>query len=500
MNPIPSRCDLSVIIPLDDDHGVGEACVKSWNQQTHPRRRVQLVVVDPENRTELIQRIRPLLAPQDVVVAVRSDNEGELYERGARTAEADLLVMTEGHCIAEANAAAEILRLFEDPQVAAVNAGSTHIEPTIIARQQSLLEHEWNAFWPVGHWQTISLRGFAIRRRVYQELGGFQPELRRFCANAFVIELERRRLRLAPTPSPIIRHCNSSTVWDVVVTLRDCARGQIAWRTKLQDQEAPDIADRYIGGLDLWSRRGDLAPPTARMLGGSLIQSIFADLLHPGGLQKAKHGLAALPRLIFGMIVGPRTSGFAQRLALSWAILDCTAARITKRRLFKSYQRLWRKSFDSGFADYAAAQRVEPKWFVPRSEPVAAVSVPDGAVAGLHAREGWGDRGPLIRWSGCVFLLRLLLAPERSHRITLDIRSDLPVGKRCLRVCCNGSPLPQRAVVEEPERIVITLPANLCRHDGRQNLVFTCGAVRPSDRGQADRRRLGIALFSLKSD
>lgn len=500
MNQVSSACDLSVIIPLDDDHGIGEACVESWNQQTHPRHRVQLVVVDPENRSELIQRIRPLLAPQDVVVAVRSDNEGVLYERGARTAEADLLVMTEGHCIAEANAAAEIVRLFKDPEVAAVNASSTHIEPTIIARQQSLLEREWNGFWPVGHWRTISLRGFAVRRRVHQDLGGFQPEHRRFCANAFAIELERRRLQLAPTPSPIIRHCNSPTLWDVVVTLRDCARGQIAWRTKLQDQEPPDIADRYIGGLDLWSRRGDLAPPTARILSGSLLQSIFADLLHPGGLQKAKHGLAALPRLVFGMIIGPRTSGFAQRVALSWAILDCAAARITRRRLFKSYRQLWRKSFDSGFADYAASQKVEPQWFALRSDPVNAVSVPDGAVAGLFARERWGEQGPLVRWSGCVFLLRLFLAPEKSHRITLDIRSDLPVGKRCLRVCCNGSTLPSGAVVEESERIVITVPVNLCRHDGRQTLVFTCSAFRPSDRGEADRRRLGIALFSLKSD
>jgi hypothetical protein len=500
MNQISSRYDLSVIIPLDDDHGFGEPCVNSWNEQTHPRSRVQLVMVDPGNRRELVQRVRPRLAPHDIVVTVPSDNEGLLYERGARAAEADVVVMTEGHCIAEPYAAAEILRLFEDPEIAAINAGSTHIEPTIIARQQSLLEHEWIALWPAGHWRTISLRGFAIRRQVYQELGGFRPEHRRFCANAFAIELERRGLRMAPTSSPIIRHCNSPTVWDVVVTLRDAARGQIVWRTQLQDQEAPDIADRYIGGLDLWSRRGDFAPGTARMLGGSLFQSICADLLRPGGFQKAKHSLAALPRLVLGMVAGPRASGFAQRLALSWAILACTAARIARRHLLAPYRRLWCKSFDSGFADYAAAQTVEPKWFVPRSDPVAAVSIPDGSGAGFHARERWGDHGPLIRWSGCVFLLRLSLSPEKSHRITLDIRSDLPVGQRCLKVRCNGSLLPQKAVTEECERIVITLPANVCRSDGRQDLVFTCNAVRPSDRGEADRRRLGIALFSLKSD
>src|SRR5438067_444385 len=172
MNQISSRYDLSVIIPLDDDHGFGEPCVDSWNKQTHPRSRVQLVIVDPGNRRELVRRVRPRLAPHDIVVTVPSDNEGWLYERS-----------------------------------------------------------------------------------------------------------------------------NSPTVWDVIVTLRDAARGQIVWRTQLQDQEAPDIADRYIGGLDLWSRRGDFAPGTARMLGGSLFQSICADLFRPGGFRKTKHGLAALPRL-----------------------------------------------------------------------------------------------------------------------------------------------------------------------------------------------------------
>lgn len=492
--------DLSVIVPMDDDHGYAEACIDSWNAQSHPRERLQLVIVDPGNRQKLMRRVRPRLAPHDLVLRVTTDNEGLLYERGAHAGQADLLVFTEGHCLAEPEAAAEILRVLSSPEVAAVNAGSSHLESTIIARQQSLLEHQWVASWPAGHWRTISLRGFAVRRQVYDQVGGFRPEYRRFCANAFVVELERRTLRLAPTSFPIVRHGNSTNVWNLAAALRDAARGQIAWRAQLQQENSPDAADRYLGGLDFWSRRGDLAPHTSRLLAGALLRSIFADVRRPGGFQKAKHGLAVLPRLAMGILLGLRGSAFVHRVALGWAMLACSAARLHKRWLLNSYHRLWRKGFDSGFTDFVVAHPIEQQWFRPGAEPVALASLPDGAVAGLYARETWGPRGPFIRWSGPVFLLRLSLSPERSHKVTLDIRSLLPFEELCLSLFLNGSPLSQTALHMRDEQLTILLSAELCRLDGRQDLVFTCRTMRPSEHGAADRRRLGLALFTVKSD
>ncbi|HEY2124238.1 MAG TPA: hypothetical protein VGG94_02145, partial [Chthoniobacterales bacterium] len=277
MTALSPSFDLSVVIPLDDDHGYGEACVGSWNAQTHPRARVQLVIVDPGNQASLMRRIKPLLAPHDLVLEVKSENEGLLYARGASSAQADLVFMTEGHCVAEPHAAAEILSVFQNPAVAAVSGASTHLHPTLIAQQQTFLEKEWLGAWPSGHWQAISLRAFAIRRSVYEHLGGLRPEYRRFCANAFVIELERRGLRLAPTRSPIVRHGNSMTISDVIDTLRDCGRGQIVWRRDFRQHGNAALADRYLGGLDLWSRRGDLARGTARALAWPLLLSMARD-------------------------------------------------------------------------------------------------------------------------------------------------------------------------------------------------------------------------------
>jgi len=485
---------------MDFDHGLGEACIESWNAQSHPRERLQLVVLDPGNRSNLIRRVRARLAAHDLLITVNTNNEGLLYERGARVAQANILVMTEGHCLAEPGAADEILRAFADPEVAALNLAFSNLEPTTIARQQTLLEQDWVASWPLGHWRTISLRGFAFRREVYRRLGGFRPELRLFCANAFAVELDRRGLRLASTRWPVIRHCNCPGVWSLAFALRDCARGQIAWRAQLQDEQPPDTGDRCFGGLELWSRRGDLARTTARVLASALLRAAFADLRRPGGFQKARHALATLPRLAAAMVAGPRGSALAHRFVLGWAMTACTLARVHKQWLLSSYRRLWQKSFDSGFADSLVAHRIEPQWLTLGAEPVAVASLPDTAVAGLHARETWGPQGPFIRWSGPVFLLHLWLSSERSHRISLEIRSLLPCGERCLTVSLNGSTLASTALQEEAERLTIVLPAEICRPDGRQDLLITCRAMRPCGHGEGDGRRLGLALFTINSN
>lgn len=499
MNEGRSRFDLSVIIPLDDDHGFGERCIDSWNRQTYPRSRLQLVIVDPGNRQKLIGRIGSRLAAHDLLLTVTGDNEGLLYDRGTRAAKADLVLTTEGHCVAEPHAAEEIVRTFADPAVAAVNGGSTHIEPTTIAAQQSLLEKDWLAIWPLRHWRAVSLRAFAFRRELYERLGGFRQEHRRFCANAFAVELDRHGFRFAGTASPIVKHCNSPTMFDMVTTLRDCARGQIVWRAELERNKQTETADRYLGGLDFWSRRGDLAPKVARRLAGALLLSIVPNLNRPGSFAKARHSLADLARFGAAGLLGPRASAWKQRISLVWTVMICAAASVHKRGLYQIYRRLWCKSFDSGFADYATAYPVQPQWFAPGAEPIAFASLPDGAVAGFHAREGWGEQGPLIRWSGSAFLLRLYLTPGNSHTVVLDIRSDVPLGERCLRVFFNGSPLPLSAVQEEKERLAIMLPSKDSRMDGRQELIVTCRTMRPSDRGETDARRLGLAVFAIDS-
>jgi hypothetical protein len=101
-----------------------------------------------------------------------------------------------------------------------------------------------------------------------------------------------------------------------------------------------------------------------------------------------------------------------------------------------------------------------------------------------------------MRWSGPVFLLRLRLTPA-AHRVSLELRSPWPREPGAVTVFLNGSRLPAAAIREESEWLELLLPAERCRADGRQVLALTCRARRPSERGQGDPRRLGLALFGV---
>ena len=112
------------MLPLADEHGYGEACLAGWNAQTHPRPRLQLVVVDPGEDEALERRLRPLLLPHDRWLPVRSSNEAVLYDTGARAAEADVLLLTEAHCVPLPGAAAAVHALFADATITGTETGS----------------------------------------------------------------------------------------------------------------------------------------------------------------------------------------------------------------------------------------------------------------------------------------------------------------------------------------------------------------------------------------
>src|SRR5204862_7648028 len=119
------------------------------------------------------------------------------------------------------------------------------------------------------------------------------------------------------------------------------------------------------------------------------------------------------------------------------------------------------------FAEHVAPHRMAPAWAVLDVAPTPLVALPDGALAGFHAAEPWGPNGPLMRWSGPVFALRLQLPPA-THRVSLDVRSPWPDEPRCLTAVLNGVRLQPECLVATVDRVDVELPAALCRADGRQ--------------------------------
>ena len=92
--------DSSVLLPLQEDRGEGEACVRAWSRdQTISRERYELVVLAPGLDPLLEQAVRPMLEPGDQWIVHATPSEWELFNMGAERARGRFVFPTEAHCV-----------------------------------------------------------------------------------------------------------------------------------------------------------------------------------------------------------------------------------------------------------------------------------------------------------------------------------------------------------------------------------------------------------------
>ena len=275
--------DLSVVLPLSHDHGYAEACLDGWNAQSHPRERIQVMaVVEAHEEAELTARLRPRLRPWDRWLLVDDDNEAVLYDRGARGADAPLLLFSEAHCVPLPGAVAAAVEALADG-AAAFSMRSGYLPTTALGRRQRGLETAWYRSLPEGHWRSLSLRGFALPRDLFLELGGFQARHERFCEMALGAALYLGGHRIARSEEVLVLHGNAPTIAELGLALRGCGRGQWRWRAETE-QRTPGLAVELLGPLG-WA--GQVAGALARLGWASGWRGAIAR-----GLSRLRLGLA----------------------------------------------------------------------------------------------------------------------------------------------------------------------------------------------------------------
>lgn len=444
-------------MPLVDDHDSAEACLDSWDRQAFARDRLQLVVVDHGIGARRAKRLRARLQPQDKWLQIAARQESVLYDGGARAADAPVMLFTEAHCIARPEAAREVFELFRANGIDAAVVSSGHIAPNALAHAQMELEHEWIASWPAAHPRVLSLRGYAIRREAYVELGGFQHAHGRFCETALAIALARSGRAIGSTRT-LIEHVNCPSIRILVDSLSGCARGQMVWRDEM-DVEAPGVADEWLGVLPV---RND--PAARRSLLRAIAASLIADRRRPGAATKAL-GELAFARTLFPL----------PRVELARAIARWWLSRFTGRARLSAYRALWLSAFNLGFLEHP----ISPTWVEITCDERSIVDLPERALAGFHERE------PSLRWSGPAALLRLAIPPG-DHRVRFTLRSLLPVAEQCITVFVNGRRIDD--VITTDDALEVALP------DARQQeLVITCRA----SRAERDDRLLGLGFINV---
>ncbi|HEV8268404.1 MAG TPA: glycosyltransferase family 2 protein [Thermoanaerobaculia bacterium] len=226
------RPELSILVPLTEHRGCAMEAVASFTKaQTCDGSRFEVVVLGDGRKPELEERVSALLRPVDRFVRAPLAKEMELYALGAAEARGALLLVTEPHCIASPHCVRELLASFESsPWDVTCLSFATRAENAVARMEGRAFDEVVGGWGKDDAWRRVLLRGFAIRKSVFLEMGGLSPRYEKFAERALAIRLARGGYRISSTPRAGITHVNTTSLGALSPVIREYVRGECAFR------------------------------------------------------------------------------------------------------------------------------------------------------------------------------------------------------------------------------------------------------------------------------
>jgi hypothetical protein len=279
--------ELSVVVTLMDDRGHSEECLSSWTRgQTFARDRYEVIVVGSGREAGIEAIARPLLGANDRLLRFEASNELALHHFGAQQARGKWLLFTEAHCVAEPGLGELIayLRQHESRYVGACIRSTTDNSTNRLAQLEERWYREGFSEWSrEGDWRKVTIRGTAVGRDVYKNVGGFKSEFGCFAEILLAAELDANGYRLGYAPSAAIKHYNSHHVSEILGYVREYREGEAAF----QSREDTALFANYFG----WSRNWDDASVAERRLALACAwQSLKRGMSHPNSRWRLGNG------------------------------------------------------------------------------------------------------------------------------------------------------------------------------------------------------------------
>jgi hypothetical protein len=477
--------ELSVILPLGDHRRLAVASARAWAGQTLDAGCYEIVAVADgrERRTE--ERVRQALRPSDRLLTLPGRSEIELYQGGAEAARGQTLLFTESHCVPEPDAARALVRFLEETGAPAATLASGHLRRRGLAPLEARLSDRARAERSSERWWAgVSLRGFALRRELFEAIGGFRIELERFAETALAIELDRRGVRCAQARDAVVNHGDCVWPGELEAALLSLGRG----RRTCVGGDLGGADDPYLGAHDCVAR-SELDPSLARALCRTLVAGL-GDLLTAPGRARARVAAAALGRLTPVAAAGARGARLAHRAWARLAFVLCLPDVGDPERRLRRFRAAWAAVVRCG-----EMERLPSGPLVPLGPPPTPLCYRPGEMAedhfvGFHGRERDADGS--FRWSSPAALLRFA-APPSDYRAVLRLLR--PPAEPRLRLFLNGRRLETPA--DTSGTVTFAVDRRALRRGGEQHLVFLCAPFHPRDVGIADDRVLGVAVRSF---
>ena len=488
---------LSVVVPTLDHRGHIAESLSSWTRgQTLARDRYEVIVVDDGGDPAIARTARGLLGAGDRLLTVAGAAEPVLHDQGARAARGAVVLFTEAHCVAEPDCLAKLLAYLDAHHNELAGACLTTLDdgnPHPIARIEARAYQEGFARWSQpGDWRKVTIRGTAVRRDAYLDVGGFDGGLGVFSEMALAAELDAAGHRLGHAAAARIRHYNSTAAADLLDYVAAFHDGEVRYRARVPAARF----DAYFGWGAGWAEAGAGERRLAFACARSSLARGLAAIARGRSGALARSMSAVLAERAGDALTAGRSGLLRADLAYAWARLRFARPGLDAEERYRRFQVLWEAAGRRGLERAlrrARAGRVAAA--APAPAPALLYRPGDlasDALCGCHAREQYAGRS--FRWTSPLALLRIRVPPG-DYAIVLDAGGLSALRADGFDVYLDGVRVPPAAPPPDGG-YAFAAPRALFAADGARALVIAAPRLRAV--APAERRALGLPLFAVE--
>jgi hypothetical protein len=485
-NPMPQKPLVSVIMPMKDHRGIALQAVESWVrlQRCNPNDFEVILIID-DSMNALASALKPLLRSHDAILNLNTTIETEQYDYAARRAQGEYLFFTESHCMAEPDAISETIAYIQTHSLDGFCAHDVPICPNRIAKVEAKMFAQGFQEWSKeDHWMKVILRGVAIRKAAYMDVGGFHYKYDRFSEWLLAAMLHAKGYRLGYAPKVRVRHCYNDNFQLLEFYIKTFTIGECVYRL----EGDPELCQRYFAVPSEWNELNNFDSSLVRSIFGDLFKRITIDGAWNDRKKWLKQALSIFHLVIFG----------ANYYVLRYSLF----VNLAKLRLHLR----WNDETEmvKAFIDfYMGCTSLTRACFV-RDHVRKSDAVPRVALAypmdDLKTESLWGFHeieryeGVSFRWSSSIAALKLNLAPADYDGV-IKLVNVRPINvEKDAAIYLNGMPIQSLTYNALTCELSFFAPYTMFSQNIQQRMVLLTELLKSDGR---DARSLGLPIVSV---
>ncbi|MGE3806733.1 MAG: glycosyltransferase family 2 protein [Gemmataceae bacterium] len=481
---------LSIVFPLFELRWDTVKCLSSFcTGQTLPRELYEVIVVSDGADEERDQHLRAVLGPGDRFVVHPGANRAQMCNIGVANARTELIFSTESHCLAHPRCLEEIMKYLARHEVDAASVASYDGCVNSFARVEARRFNELKEVWDrPDDWRKIMIRGFAIPRKLWQEMGGLDERFPKFCEWLLAARMHERGQRIGVADRARVTHFYNESFQDLFEFSKKYATEECACRLELPE----DFCRRYFGARAYWNDRESFRGEFARQIAVAALRTLGHCQLQPRGAQKCWAITRELVAYLSKALWGARFKAWQARLGIGAARIRCWLWRNNETRLLPAYIDACKHIERCHHLQFIQQLCSRPYQDLAASLEYPADLILERQLIGFHDLEHWRERA--FRWTSPVAAI-LLELPRGDYDLRLDTGEILadPV-RNVLGLFFNGARIRPGQISMNGTELVSRIETRSFRDRGPQVLTIISGAQNAPD----DPRTLGIPIFGIR--